>query len=88
VLINHCTRSVVASVVGVLAMASLAGIVAGEADATKEHDLRTPASDTDYSSVEEYKVGTPRLQLQTDQAMEQSSKALEEAIKQTRKETR
>ena len=88
-LIEHCTRSNLASVASLLAAASLAGIVpTGEVDATKEHSLRSPTSETDYSNVEEAKAQPPRLQLQTDQTMEQSSKALEEAIKQTRKESR
>jgi hypothetical protein len=89
VLIKHYTRSGLASVVSVLTMTSLAGIVpTGQVDATKEHSLRSPTSETDNSNVEEAKAQTPRLQLQTDQTMEQSSKALEEAIKQTRKESR
>jgi len=85
-LIKHCTRSGLASVLSVLTVASLAGIVpVAGADPIKEHNVQAPAADTNDSHVEEHKLQTPRLQLETDQAMEQSSKALEDAIKQTPK---
>lgn len=89
-LTKHRARSgFVSLVVGVLCIARVTGpVAAGEADAAKEHNIQAPASDTDYSNVEEYKLQTPRPQLQTDQAMEQSSKALQEAIKQPRKDDR
>ena len=81
--------------VSVLAIVSLAGVVsAGEADAMKERDraehdrlterpLDASAQDMDARRTEEFRVQIPRgLRLETDQAMEQSSRALREATTQ------
>ena len=73
--------------VGVLALTSVAGIVsAGEADATKEGDRRTiekpldaPAQDTDSRTTTDVRLQMPRgLRVETDEAMERSSRALRE----------
>src|SRR5262245_32706882 len=88
---NHCMWTDFVSVaVSVVAIAGVAGIVsADEADATKEHNrklierrLDPPRPETDDSKLEEFRLQKlRRLQLQTDQAMEQSSRALRELTK-------
>ena len=73
--------------VGVLAITSVAGIVsAGETDAMKEHDrtliekpLDAPAQETDSQTTKDVRLQMPRgLRVETDEAMERSSRALRE----------
>ena len=86
--------ALVSAAVSALAITSIVGIVvAADADATKE---RGPAYDrapveqpdrsvpeTDSSKIDELRV---RVQLQTDRAMEQSSRALRESTKERAKD--
>lgn len=73
--------------VGVLAITSVAGIVsAGETDAMKERDrtliekpLDAPAQETDSQTTKDVRLQMPRgLRVETDEAMERSSRALRE----------
>jgi hypothetical protein len=79
--------------VGVLAITSVAGIVsAGEADAMKERDaikdrdrkliekpLDAPAQETDSQTTKDVRLQMPGgLRVETDEAMERSSRALRE----------
>jgi uncharacterized caspase-like protein len=85
VLITRCTRCGLVSLAA-LSITGVAGIIsADEADTTREQNRRvverhvqTRTSETDDRRVEEHKVQTPWLHLQTDRAMEQSSKVLEQ----------
>jgi hypothetical protein len=85
---------VVSVAVSVLSMMSVAGSVSGEeteamtAQPRKviEKYVEDPASQRDYRDVTHPKAQTPSQQLQTDRAMEQSSKALEELRKHKEKE--
>jgi len=79
---------------GVLALTSVAGIVsAGETDATKEGDRATiekpldaPAPDTDSRTTTDVRLQMPRgLRVETDEAMERSSRALREVTTDRRK---
>jgi hypothetical protein len=79
--------SFVSLALGVLAITSVAGIVsAGEADATKERDRTTiekpldaPAHDTESRTTTDVRLQMPRgLRVETDEAMERSSRALRE----------
>jgi len=73
--------------VSVLSITAVAGIVAAEEpDAMKRHNdkvseerrLDVPAPQTEYRNIAEYKAQTPPQRLQTDRAMEQASRALDE----------
>jgi len=82
-LITRCTRCGLVSLAA-LSITGVAGIIsADEADTTTEQNRRVverhaQTPETDDRHVEEHKVQTPWLHLQTDRAMEQSSKVLEQ----------
>jgi hypothetical protein len=97
VLTNNVMRSRLASLaVSALSITIAAGIVsAEEANVTTEQSrnvgerrLQTPTSDTDSRNEEAYELQMPRLLLQTDQAMEQSSRVLEQSTREKAKEQR
>ena len=77
--------ALVSAAVSALAITSTAGIVfAADADATKERGRETPnrpAPETDYGKIDEGKIDEKRVQVQTDQAIERSSRALRELTK-------
>jgi hypothetical protein len=97
VLTNNVTRSrLVSLAVSALSITIAAGIVsAEEADVTAEQNrnvverrVQSPTSDTDSRNGDAYEVQMPRLLLQTDPAMEQSSRALEQSTREKAKEQR
>jgi hypothetical protein len=93
VLTNNVTRSWLVSL-AVSGLTIAAGIVsADEADVATEQNRsvvqrppQTPTSDTDSRNGEAYELQMPRLPLQTDQAMEQSSRVLEQLSREKAKE--
>jgi hypothetical protein len=96
-LTNNLTRSRLVSVaVSALSITIAAGIVsADEADVATEQNRsvvqrppQTPTSDTDSRNEESYELQMPRVLLQTDQAMEQSSRVLEQLTRDNAKEQR
>jgi hypothetical protein len=96
-LTNNLTRSRLVSVaVSALSITITAGIVsADEADVTTEQNRsavqrppQTPTSDTDSHNEEAYELQMPRVLLKTDQAMEQSSRVLEQLTRDNAKEQR
>jgi hypothetical protein len=95
VLTNNVTCSRLVSL-AVSALTITAGIVSADAaDVTTEQNRsvvqrppQTPSSDTDSRNGEAYELQMPRLLLQTDQAMEQSSRVLEQLTKEKAKEQR
>lgn len=94
-LTNNVTRFQLVAL-AVSALTITAGIVsADEANITTEQDRsvvqrppQTPTSDTDSRNGEAYELQMPRLLLQTDQAMEQSSRVLEQLTTEKTKEQR
>ena len=94
-LTNNITRCrLVSLAVSALSITIAAGVVsAEEADVTTDQnrnvvERRTPSSDTDSRNGEAYELQMPRLLLQTDQAMEQSSRVLEQSTREKAKEQR
>jgi hypothetical protein len=99
VLTNNVMRSRLVSVaVSALSITIAAGIVsADEADVTTEQNRsvvqrprppQTPTSDTDSRNEEAYELQMPRVLLKTDQAMEESSRVLEQLTRDKAKEQR
>ena len=94
-LTNNVTRFRLVSL-AVSALMITAGIVsADEANVTAEQNRsvvqrppQPPTSDTDSRNGEAYELQMPRLLLQTDQAMEQSSRVLEQLTTEKAKEQR
>ena len=96
-LTNNVMRSRLVSVaLSALSITIAAGIVlADEADVTTEQNRsvvqrppQTPTSDTDSRNEEAYELQMPRVLLKTDEAMEESSRVLEQLTKDKAKEQR
>jgi hypothetical protein len=94
VLTNNVTCSRLVSL-AVSALTITAIVSADAADVTTEQNRsvvqrppQTPSSDTDSRNGEAYELQMPRLLLQTDQAMEQSSRVLEQLTREKAKEQR
>jgi hypothetical protein len=95
VLTNNVTRFRLVAL-AVSGLTITAGIVsADEANVTTEQNRsvvqtppQTPTSDTDSRNAEAYELQMPRLLLQTDRAMEQSSRVLEQLTTEKAKEQR